>query len=422
MLSLILFLSRFNISLRLDIMKKRSIIRQLSDRAGGRSQDPTRIIGAKINRRWETLAVDTTCEMDRINLSAFNCIDTECISGRYFISGYNNGLITIHDLTEVLYRKGEHMKTAQLLASSTESSDSLAHTKAVTDVHWYPHDTGMFTSSGMDANLFVWDTQLMRVAEKFRLESSQHKRSGYILSHSISQSCMIAMGGSPPEITIWSIKTGAITHVLKAHEHRVSAVEWSPVCSELLASSGDNGRVYLWDLRQPKQFLFEFDYLNRNPFFKERRAYSCSVVPMLKFLACGSKFLTCGIDGELRIWNALNGRKEQQVFPLVKSSSDFCRRLTLTPYYNQTQIVFVPHDVCIVGFDVSTGEQITSLQGHYNRVNVCQAHSAQQILYSGGRDGDILFWKPKEDIIGGTNIVPLVDNVDDWSESDIDLY
>ena len=402
-------------------MKKRSFIKQLRDRASGCSKDPTRIIGTKILKRWESLAVDSTCEMDRINQSAFNCIDTECVSGRYFICGFNNGLITIHDLTEVLYRKGVEMKTAQLLSNSIESSESLAHNKAVTDVHWYPHDTGMFTSSGMDAYLFVWDTQLMQVAEKFKYESSHHTRTGYILSHSISQSCLVAMGGSPPEITIWSIKTGAITHVLKGHEHRVSAVEWSPVCSELLSSSGDNGRVYLWDIRQPKHLLFEFDYLNRNSVFKDRRAYSCSAVPMLKFLACGSRFITCGVDGEVRVWNALNGSMEQQVFPLVKSKVDFCRRLTLTPRFNQTQIVFIPFDASIVGFDVNTGEQITSLQGHYNRVNVCQAHSTEEILYSGGRDGNILFWKPRDNIFGGKMIIPLADNIDDWSDSDIDI-
>ena len=402
-------------------MRKQAFIKLLRDRTCGCLQEQTKFIGAKIFKRWESLAVDTTCEMDRINLSAFNCIDTECISGRYVISGFNNGLITIHDMTEVLYRKGNFMKTARLLANSVESSESHAHSKAVTDVHWYPHDTGMFTSSSMDGFLFVWDTQLMKVADKFKLESKHHKRAKYILSHSISQSCMVAMGGSPPEITIWSIKTGAITHVLKGHEHKVSSVEWSPVCSELIASSGDNGRVYLWDVRQPKQFVFEFDYLNRNPFVKERRAYSCSAVPMLKFLACGSRFITCGVDGEIRVWNALNGSKEQQVFPLVKSGSDFCRRLTLTPYINQTQIVFVPFNASIVGFDVNTGEQLTSLQGHYNRVNVCQAHYSEEILISGGRDGNVLFWKPKQDIIGGTKILPLAENIDDWSDSDIDL-
>ncbi|KAI6653182.1 DNA excision repair protein ERCC-8 isoform X1 [Oopsacas minuta] len=401
-------------------MKKKSFVNHLYERVCGRSHST--LIGLKTYKRWQNLAIDSSCDLERVNSSALNCIDTECISGRYLLSGYNEGLITIHDLAEILYRKGGKLKTARLIANSPGLHVERSHTKSVTGVHWYPHDTGMFTSSSMDAYLFVWDTQQMRVAEKLSFSPSRHKRTSYILSHSISHSCMVAMGGSPPEISIWSIKTGTVTHVLKAHQHRVNAVEWSPVCSELLVSTGDGGKVFLWDIRQPKEYVWEFDYLNRtdSPFVKDRRAHACLAVPMLKFLACGSRFITCGVDGEISVWNALKGVKEQQVFALAKSSSDFCKQLTLTPYMNNTQIIYVPSSASIAGFDVNTGQKITSLQGHYNRVNVCQAHYNEELLYSGGIDGEMLFWKPREDIVVSAKRIPIADNVDDWSDSDID--
>ena len=357
-------------------MKKRSVVKHLYDRECGRSGDTKSLIGLKTYKRWQNLGIDSTCELERVNTSAVNCIDTECISGRYLLSGYNEGLVTIHDLAEILHRKGGGLKSARLIANSPGLQVDTTHTKSVTGVHWYPHDTGMFTSAGMDAYLFVWDTQRMRVAEKLSFSSSRHKRTSYILSHSISHSCMVAMGGSPPEISIWSLKTGAITHVLKAHQHKVNTVEWSPICNELLVSTGDAGRVFLWDIRQPKEYVFEFDYLNRIPSAdnKDRRAHTCKTVPMLKFLACGSRFITCGIDGEISVWNALKGVREKQVFALAKSSSDFCKQLALTQYLNNTQILYVPCNASIAGFDVNTGEKIISLQGHYNRVNVCQAH------------------------------------------------
>jgi len=38
----------------------------------------------------------------------------------------------------------------------------------VAKVKWYPHDTGIFTSSSADNNLRVWDTNELTVVETFK--------------------------------------------------------------------------------------------------------------------------------------------------------------------------------------------------------------------------------------------------------------
>ena len=401
-------------------MRKKSVVNLVHDRVYGRSRDPASLIGLKSYKRWQSLALDSTCELERVNASAVNCLETERISGRYMLTGYNEGLVTIHDIAEVLYRKGAMLKSARLISNSPGLHTGKTHKKSVTGVHWYPHDTGLFTSSGMDGNLFVWDTQRMQVADTFIFPSSStHTRRIY--SHSISQNCLIAVGGSPPEICLWSVKTGAVTNVLRGHEHRVSAVEWSPVCSELLVSTGDNGKVFLWDIRQPKESVFQFDSLNRSSMVKDKRAHSYPRVPMLRFLACGSRFVTCCVGGDIRVWNALRGVKERQVFAVELIESDFCKQLTLTPYMDNTQILYVPCKASICMFDINTGSRLGSLQGHFNRVNVCETHSSQELLYSGGNDGEVIFWKPSEDVVGGQKRVPIADNVDYWSDSDASL-
>lgn len=38
------------------------------------------------------------------------------------------------------------------------------HKYSVETVQWYPHDTGMFTSSSFDKTLKVWDTNTLQVS------------------------------------------------------------------------------------------------------------------------------------------------------------------------------------------------------------------------------------------------------------------
>ena len=55
-------------------------------------------------------------------------------------------------------------------------------------LQWYPHDTGMFTSSGADSLLKVWDTNALVVAEQFRFK-------GRIQTHAVARAkthCLVA--------------------------------------------------------------------------------------------------------------------------------------------------------------------------------------------------------------------------------------
>lgn len=51
---------------------------------------------------------------------------------------------------------------------------------------------------------------------------------------------------SPFAIRIIDTQTGAILHTLEAHHCAVSAISWSPDGSQL-ASTGDDGRIYIWN-------------------------------------------------------------------------------------------------------------------------------------------------------------------------------
>ena len=50
-------------------------------------------------------------------------------------------------------------------SSSRNPRESTSHSISV--VQWYPHDTGLFTTSSTDKTLKIWDTNCMMMVEKF---------------------------------------------------------------------------------------------------------------------------------------------------------------------------------------------------------------------------------------------------------------
>ena len=58
-----------------------------------------------------------------------------------------------------------HTFSSSSSLSRRTSYQPISH--AISVVQWYPHDTGVFTSSSVDKTLRIWDTNQMMVVEKF---------------------------------------------------------------------------------------------------------------------------------------------------------------------------------------------------------------------------------------------------------------
>ncbi|RMC04506.1 hypothetical protein DUI87_18952 [Hirundo rustica rustica] len=81
---------------------------------------------------------------------------------RSMLSGGSDGVIVLYDL-ENLSRKPSY--TCKALFSVGRSHPDV-HKFSVETVQWYPHDTGMFTSSSFDKTLKIWDTNTLQVTDK----------------------------------------------------------------------------------------------------------------------------------------------------------------------------------------------------------------------------------------------------------------
>ena len=77
------------------------------------------------------------------------------------LSGSLCGTIVIHDTQQQLTVK----QTCPAICKIRPCSQTKA---SISRLQWYPHDTGIFTSSGSDSHLKIWDTNSLTVVEQFR--------------------------------------------------------------------------------------------------------------------------------------------------------------------------------------------------------------------------------------------------------------
>uniref|UniRef100_A0A9L0SFV1 ERCC excision repair 8, CSA ubiquitin ligase complex subunit n=1 Tax=Equus caballus TaxID=9796 RepID=A0A9L0SFV1_HORSE len=130
----------------------------LSARQAG-LDDPLRFRRAESTRRVLALELNKDRDVERIHGSGVNTLDIEPVEGRYMLSGGSDGVIVLYDLEN---SSRQPCYTCKAVCSVGRNHPDV-HKYSVETVQWYPHDTGMFTSSSFDKTLKVWDTNTLQL-------------------------------------------------------------------------------------------------------------------------------------------------------------------------------------------------------------------------------------------------------------------
>lgn len=117
------------------------------------------------------------------------------------------------------------------------------------------------------------------------------------------------------------------------------------------------------------------------------------VVNGLCYTHDGFNLISFGTDNRLRLWSTLSGENTNVNFGKIQNESLKCMHLTVS-YNTSPTLIYVPHDSNIDVFNMTNGDKLDTLRGHYNQVACCFYDSMRQDLYSGGNDRNILVWKP----------------------------
>ncbi|KAI9090467.1 WD40-repeat-containing domain protein, partial [Phlyctochytrium arcticum] len=282
----------------------------------------------------------------------------------------------------------------------------VGHKYSVTAVRWFPRDTGLFTTSSMDGELKVWDTNVFKSVTTFAIGSHVyvHEHSPISLNHSL-----IATGTMEAPVRLCDLRSGAYVQVLSGHRGAVLSVKWSPRDEYLLASGSADHGIRLWDVRKARTCLLSLDQHNTNtasiPRHGSVSAHNGSVNG-LAFTSDGLHLVSTGHDETIRLWDVFAGKNALVNYgPHVRNRVDHVLQPVISPLNaTETPLIFHPSDNRqILAFNLWTGKLEMRLRRHAGRVScVALRDNANSFeLYSGGNDHEILCWqsrRAKEDL------------------------
>ena len=184
---------------------------------------------------------DTQCRPD-LRLSGHKSdgygLDWSPCREGHLASGSDDGLVCLWDI------------------SACSSSDSEAqaksvakfHTDIVEDVAWHRTQPNILASVGDDRKIAIWDDRSIG-APAVVIESPHGKKEINTISFNPFNPFLFATGGSDSSVALWdSRNTKVPLHVIRSHTAEVYQVEWSHAYETILASSGNDRRVIVWDV------------------------------------------------------------------------------------------------------------------------------------------------------------------------------
>ncbi|XP_052264673.1 DNA excision repair protein ERCC-8-like isoform X2 [Dreissena polymorpha] len=330
-----------------------------------------------------------------------NCVSRILVC---LLAGGGDGFIIIYDVFRPIGKERYTFPSVGTIALNNRHR----HKFSVETVLWYPLDTGLFTSSGTDCLLKVWDTNRLKPADEYQF-------SGLVNSHHMSpiatKHCLIAVATNSSTVKLVDLKSGSSTHSLKGHDTSVFVVKWSPHNEFTLATGGGDGKIMLWDIRNAKGSLIQFDKYNGTPPQENFEHSSCIAhniaVNGLQFSADGLYLVSCGNDNALHLWDTTTGRNVGVNYISVSNRSKKSLQFAVSSACNR-DLVFMPNDTkrnpCIHALDMMSGKNLYTLTGHYSSMNCCLFHPDFHELYSAGMDRNILVWTPKLDDTGYSSL------------------
>ncbi|XP_027647042.1 DNA excision repair protein ERCC-8 isoform X5 [Falco biarmicus] len=310
--------------------------------------DPVRL--RRTTSTWRVLSLELNKDRDveRIHGTGINTLDIEPVEGRYMLSGGSDGVIVLHDLENF---SGKPTYTCKALGYVGRSHPDV-HKFSVETVQWYPHDTGMFTSSSFDKTLKIWDTNVLQPADVFHFE-------GTVYSHHMSpvatNHCLIAVGTKSPQVQLCDLKSGSCSHTLQGHRQEVLAVSWSTRHEYVLATASADSKVNLWDVRKASGCLSTLDQHNGEKSKASSEAASTAHngrVNGLCYMNDGLHLLTIGTDDRMRLWNSSTGENTLELY----SGSKDCNILAWIPALREPVNDYVsekPKETMDVGVSLS---------------------------------------------------------------------
>jgi len=305
---------------------------------------------------------------------------------QYILTGLGDGTLCIHNIFGTRTKSGVRSKLELRIGKNS----AFAHGHSVQTVSWYS-DNGMFLTSGRDGKLKVWDSNAGKVVEQFKVGAVINK-------HSVAEpsvGALVAVANDTNHVQLVDLHTGSTCHTLRGHCGEILTCCWSRSDPRILATGAADKKIILWDVRQSRSFLASLDYNNvRHKKKKDIKLAGHShqaAVHGLEYSSCGRYLFSLGADKRIRKWDTVTHKNLKTKFPEVTTKCKGSVSLCCTEGADR-DIIYVPQDNNILGFNIMTGALVDCLVGHCGSVYCTTGDWERLTLFSGGRDRFILQW------------------------------
>lgn len=133
---------------------------------------------------------------------------------------------------------------------STENLPYRGHRSSVEDLQWSPTERNVFASCSADQTIKIWDT---RNKQKAAVSVHASNSDINVITWNHKASYLLASGHDDGVFSVWDLRqfrSNAPTPVatFKWHNAQITSIEWHPTEESVLAVSGADDQLTLWDL------------------------------------------------------------------------------------------------------------------------------------------------------------------------------
>ncbi|KAH7647951.1 hypothetical protein FG379_001013 [Cryptosporidium bovis] len=209
------------------------------------------ILNTYDNKVCSNLSLEIVCNNSNIHNSSINCLEFNKVETNLLASGGSDGKIFVIDLKDGVTGNLNHFEPGK----ENKHGDS-----DLTSVKWNPKVSHILASSSGNGTTAIWDLKLKKSAISFR-DPAQRSRPS-TLAWVPNQPTQIIVGYDDdrnPSLQLWDLRNVSypFKETVSAHQKGIMSVDFSQVDSNLLLSSGKDGKIICWTLlnnQQPEIF------------------------------------------------------------------------------------------------------------------------------------------------------------------------
>jgi WD40 repeat protein/class 3 adenylate cyclase/tRNA A-37 threonylcarbamoyl transferase component Bud32/energy-coupling factor transporter ATP-binding protein EcfA2 len=367
---------------------------------------------------------------------------------RATLGGFTNPIL------EIAYSPdGAHLATGSLDGSAllwsldSEGGHKLldlpGHIGAIWDISFSPDGQSMLTAS-VDGSVRIWDISPLNDAGLLVLDGQGGRLTRVTID---PEGKYLATAGYDGKVKVWTMPDGQELFTLSAHSGPVWDITFSPDGQSLLTAGADN-TAKVWDLRASLASPDSSPRLQISGHTSQRNSLSQPGIRGVAFSPDGTRLLTAGADGVVKIWASDTGQEigafefeptrygvrsvasatfspdGKQVAALAEGPESMARVWDIEtgePVFEKSRhvewnanfaLVFSPDgnllataglDITVTVYDLLTGQLTNTISGYKSAVMGLDINQDGSLLATSHSDGTVKVW----DLLNGQELLAL---------------